>query len=90
MKSHTGISQGFYKCTKATLQNKYFAGTPPDDCSALKYDHDIIIIKIPESLKETRNSSRKNDSSTLKNIPQDTKEPTCNYLRCVSLLICLR
>ena len=31
MKSLTGISQGFDKCTKATLQNNYFYRTPPDD-----------------------------------------------------------
>ena len=36
MKSLTGISQGFDKCTKATLRNNYFWGTPPDDCFCLK------------------------------------------------------
>ena len=51
MKFLTGISQGFDKCTKATLQNNYFWGTPLDGCFCLKYDHDIIIIKSAESLK---------------------------------------
>ena len=32
MKSFTGISQGFDKCTKAILQKNYFWRTPPDDC----------------------------------------------------------
>ena len=36
MKSLTGISQGFDKCTKATLQNNYFWGTPPYDCFCLE------------------------------------------------------
>ena len=36
MKSLTGISQGFDKCTKATMQNNYFCGTPPDDCFCLE------------------------------------------------------
>ena len=33
---------------------------------------------------------RKNDSSTPKNAPQNTNEHTCDYLRYVSLPICLR
>ena len=32
MKSLTGISEGYDKCTKATVQNNYFCRTPPDDC----------------------------------------------------------
>ena len=36
MKSLTGISQGFDKCTKATMQNNCFCGTPPDDCFCLE------------------------------------------------------
>ena len=51
MKYLTGISHGFDKCTKATLQNNYFCRIPPDDCSALKKEHDIIITKSAESLK---------------------------------------
>ena len=46
-----------------------------------------------EMLKETRNSSKtqpldfeKNDSSTLKNVLQNTNEHTCEYLRYVALL----
>ena len=49
------------------------------------------------TLKETRNSSKlwtldfgKNDSSTPKNVPQNTNENTCDYLRYASILICLR
>ena len=52
MKSLRGISQGFDKCTKATLQNSYFEERLPMTASALKYDHDIIIIKSAESLKQ--------------------------------------
>ena len=33
---------------------------------------------------------RKNDSSTLRNVPPNTSEHTCDYLRYMSLLICLR
>ena len=33
---------------------------------------------------------RKNDSSTPKNVVQNTNECTCDYLRYVTLLICLR
>ena len=44
MKSLTGISQGFDKCTKAALQKNYFWGTTPDDCFCLgiwsRYDYD--------------------------------------------------
>ena len=36
MKSLTCISQGFDKCTKATLQSNCFLGTPPDDCFCLE------------------------------------------------------
>ena len=36
MKSLTDISQGFDKCTKATLQNNYFWGTPPNDYFCLE------------------------------------------------------
>ena len=36
MKYLTGISQGFDKCTKATLQNNYFWGPSPDDCFCLE------------------------------------------------------
>ena len=36
MKSPTGISQGFDKSTKATSQNSYFWGTPPDDYFCLE------------------------------------------------------
>ena len=32
---------------------------------------------------------RKNDSSTPKNVPQNTNEHTCDYLHYVNLLICL-
>ena len=32
----TDISQGIDKCTKATLQNKYFYRTPADDCFCLE------------------------------------------------------
>ena len=49
------------------------------------------------NLKETRNSSKirpldfeKNDSSTQKNVPHNTNEHTRDYLRYISLLICLR
>ena len=47
MKSLTGISQSFAKCIKATI----FAERLPMTASALKHDHDIIIIKSAESLK---------------------------------------
>ena len=47
----TCISQGFDKCSKATLQNNYFWGTSPMTVSALKNGHGIIIIKSAESLK---------------------------------------
>ena len=36
MKYLTGISQGFDKCTKATLQNNYFCRIPPDDCFCIE------------------------------------------------------
>ena len=36
MKSFTGLSQVFDKCTKATFENNYFWGTPPDDCLCLE------------------------------------------------------
>ena len=36
MKSLTGISQGFDKCTKAALQKNYFWGRTPDDCFCLE------------------------------------------------------
>ena len=36
MKYLTGISHGFDKCTKATLQNNYFCRIPPDDCFCLE------------------------------------------------------
>ena len=36
MKSLTGISQGFDKCTKATLQNNFFWGMPANDCFCLE------------------------------------------------------
>ena len=49
-----------------------------------------------KTLKETRNSSKiqlsdfeKKNSSTLKNVPQNTNEHTCDNLRYVSVLICL-
>ena len=49
-----------------------------------------------ENLKETRNSSKiqlsdfeKKNSSTPKNVPQNTNEHTCDNLRYVSVLICL-
>ena len=32
----TGISQGFGKCTKATMQNNYSCRMPPDDCFYLE------------------------------------------------------
>ena len=41
-----------------------------------------------QQLKETRKSSkirRKNDSSTPKNVPQNSNECTCDYLVYVSL-----
>ena len=50
MKSLTGISQDFDKCTKATLQNNYFYRRPPMTASGLKHDHDMII-KSGKSLK---------------------------------------
>ena len=50
-----------------------------------------------KTLKETRNSSKiqpsgfeKKNSSTPKNVPQNTNEHTCDNLRYVSVLICLR
>ena len=51
MKSLTCISQGFGKCTKSTLQNSYFWGTPPDDYFCVEIDLHIIIIKSADSLK---------------------------------------
>ena len=38
MKSFTGMSQGFDKCTKATLQINYFSRTNTMTASALKHD----------------------------------------------------
>ena len=57
-----------------------------------------IFQSIMLSLKETHNSSKiqpldfekKNDSSTPKNVLENTSGYTCDYLRYVSLLICLR
>ena len=51
MKSLPGISQGFDKCAKTTLQKKYFEERLPMTASALKYDHDIIKIKSTKNLK---------------------------------------
>ena len=44
-----GFSQGFDKRTKATLKSRYYLF--PKTACAVKYDHDIIIIKSAESLK---------------------------------------
>ena len=51
MKSLTGIFKGFDKCTKASLQNNYFWGTPPDDCFCLERSSRYNYNKSAESLK---------------------------------------
>ena len=58
MKYLPGISQGFDKCTNDyffvqlfNCRTTIFEEHLPVTASALKYDHDIIIIKIVESLK---------------------------------------
>ena len=51
MKSFTVMPQGFDKCTKATLQINYFSRTNTMIASALKHDHDIIMIISAESPK---------------------------------------
>ena len=42
MKFLTGISQGFNKYKRATLQNNYFEEHLPMTASALKYDHESL------------------------------------------------
>ena len=64
MKSLTGISQGFDKCTKATLQNNYFWGTLPDFCSCLEtwsqYYYNIMRRKFKTTLiwRSSRKTNR--------------------------------
>ena len=51
MKSLTGISQCFGKCTKGTYKSCIFAEHVPMTAFALKHDHDIIILKYAKALK---------------------------------------
>ena len=49
------------------------------------------LFKVKGNAQLVKNTTlRKNDSSTPKNVVQNTNECTCDYLRYVTLLICLR